>query len=60
MGALRKHGGLSYANIVEKLISFGAYGMNVFQGCVMVLLTKCKISTPPIWKAFITWCITPI
>jgi len=60
MGALKEHGGLFYANIVAKLISFWAYGVNVFQGCAMVLLAKCKISIPPIWKAFIAWCITPI
>jgi hypothetical protein len=32
IGALKKHGGLSNVVIVAKLISFGANGMNVFQG----------------------------
>ncbi len=30
MGALKKHGGFSNVDIVTKLISFGANGVNVF------------------------------
>jgi len=30
MGVLKEHGGLFYANVVVKLISFGADGMNGF------------------------------
>jgi len=30
MGVLKEHGGLFYANIVAKLISFGVNEMNVF------------------------------
>jgi hypothetical protein len=53
MGVLKEHGGLFDVDIVTKLISFGVDGVNFFRRCTMVLFAKCKISVPPIWKAFI-------
>jgi hypothetical protein len=32
MNALKEHGGLFYTNVVVKLMSFRANGVNVFQG----------------------------
>jgi hypothetical protein len=32
MDALKEHGGLFNTNVVAKLMSFGANGVNVFQG----------------------------
>jgi len=32
MGALKEHGGIFYANIVAKLISFGVDGVIVLKG----------------------------
>jgi hypothetical protein len=32
MDALKEHGGFFYTNVVAKLMSFGANGVNVFQG----------------------------
>jgi hypothetical protein len=60
MGALKEHGGLFDIDVAIKLISFGVDGVNVFKGVCNDVFTKCKISIPPIWKAFIAWHITPI
>jgi hypothetical protein len=53
-------GGVFEANVVRKLMSFGANDVNDFRGCEMVLLIKLKISLTPTWKTFTTWHIAPI
>jgi hypothetical protein len=61
MGVLKKErGGVFDVNVARNLMPFGLMMLMIFKGCGMVLLTKSKISLPPIWKAFTAWHIAPI
>jgi hypothetical protein len=60
MGVLIRWG-VSNGDVATKLMSFGAKGVNVFQGVHNGMLpTKSKINLPPTWKAFIAWHIALI